>query len=51
MQWKEENDVTFIADRIEPLKTRKFKKIYIQLTQENSYRLNEIQTFIKKYPG
>jgi len=26
MQWKEENDVTFIADRIEPLKTRKFKK-------------------------
>ena len=41
----------FIADRIESLKNKKFKKIYIQLTQENYSRLNEIQSFIKNYPG
>lgn len=51
IQYKEDNNMIFIADRIESLKKKKFKKIYIQLTQENYSRLNEIQSFIKNYPG
>ncbi len=51
IQFKEDDEPKLIANRIESLKSKKFKKLYLQITEENRTCLEEIKKVIKKYPG
>lgn len=49
VQFKEDEDPKILADKIESLKEKRFKKLYIQICEDSN--LKEIKYLIKKYPG
>lgn len=51
VQFKEDDEPKLIADKIESLKRKNFKKIYLQLEGRDSEVLKDIKQIIRNYPG